>query len=148
LLDDGTALDGVASWLTFDSPTLTFSGTPPTEEVTTVIITATDSGGKSAETSFIIDVVTGLDGEMLSATIGIYPNPMDQKFTLKIQSVKKGSFDLRLIDLSGKVLQSKKIELTEGSIEQDIDVSDLKSGIYLVEITLGQERIIRRIVRK
>jgi len=148
VLVDGTPLDGVASWLTFDPASLTISGTPPTEEVTGVVVTATDSGGKSGELSFLIDVVTGLDEGMLSATIYIYPNPVDQKFTLKIQSVKKGTFDLRLIDLSGKVLQSKKIELTEGSIEQDIDVSDLKSGIYFVEITLGQERISRRIVRK
>ncbi|MGK7933408.1 MAG: putative Ig domain-containing protein [Microcystaceae cyanobacterium] len=57
-LADGDTDDDLPSWLTFDSDTLTFSGTPQNNDVDilTITVIATDQGEKSASDTFQLTV--------------------------------------------------------------------------------------------
>jgi len=68
-LADGSALP---SWLTFDAATQTFSGTPANGDVgsLSVLVTATDTGGLSASSTFGLNVVNVNDAPTANADAG------------------------------------------------------------------------------
>ena len=75
----------------------------------------------------------------------LYPNPANTYFTLKVTGENNyDDFGVRLFDITGKLLLEQPIKTNE----QDIQVSDLKAGMYLVSLTRnGLTVITKRIVK-
>jgi len=68
----------------------------------------------------------------------IFPNPAQDQVNISIDintSLKGAS--IRILDSSGRLILSESLK----SSEQQVDVSGLKSGFYVVEITLENSRI-------
>ncbi len=71
--------------------------------------------------------------------VSVYPNPAGDKFTL----VSPGSLSMKLVDLEGRVILSRK-DCT--SIEL-IDISTVSSGVYFVQVEDGQKQTIVKLVK-
>ena len=84
------------------------------------------------------DLTTAVNA-MSEQKLKVYPNPADETVYISWEGVE--NFSLRLFDLSGRTL------LINQNV-QHLDVSDIKSGIYLLEITDTQSKVkhIERIV--
>ena len=73
--DNGTlsySTDESLGWLSFNTPTLTFSGTPTSTDdigVTTITVTVTDSGNLSVSDSFILSVLNDLNDLILKIKV-------------------------------------------------------------------------------
>ena len=69
----------------------------------------------------------------------VYPNPAESNFTVEFNKTTSGS--IRIIDLSGKEV----LNTTITSINQSIDCSSLKNGLYVVQIdadgTLSSQKL-------
>jgi len=137
-------------WLNFDGPTRTFSGTPTEDDrgVITVKVTATDSGGLSANDDFLIDVVTGLEDQLLSKQITLYPNPTDRIFELLIYNEHIGDVNIQVIDQLGRVFISTIIYKTDEELRHRIDLSGKSSGVYFVQIQTDNAQTVKRIINK
>ena len=74
--------------------------------------------------------------ENVSFVENIYPNPTDDKLTV---SIRPGIMikDIYFVDFSGKLLKPKSINRTQDKL--DINVSNLKGGIYILEILSDKE---------
>lgn len=89
------------------------------------------------------------DGEDLTTTaiafkkqrLNIYPNPADEIVYINWEGV--GNYKLRMFDLSGR-------EMLVNENVQSLDVSDIKSGIYILEISdpISTIKHVNRIVVK
>ncbi len=88
-LADGAALP---SWLTFDAATQTFSGTPGNWDVGnySVTVTATDTGGLSASSTFAVDVANVNDAPTVSMALVDLATLEDAPFSF---TVPAGTFD-------------------------------------------------------
>lgn len=64
----------------------------------------------------------------------IYPNPADESAILKIQSIENSSATIQTIDVTGKVINTAKVNLVSGDNEIKIETASLKSGNYFVNI--------------
>lgn len=74
------------------------------------------------------------------ASFGLYPNPTVNKkvtllFDIKEKSSNKGNIEI--YDYSGKKLYEKEITNQNGFYKQDLNLSQLAPGNYLVKITYG-----------
>ncbi len=69
----------------------------------------------------------------LSGYFDIYPNPNTGIFTIKSKENNSDLYSIRLIDLQGKIVFSKKI--TNLSSGKRIEAKGLNTGIYLLKIT-------------
>jgi hypothetical protein len=58
------------------------------------------------------------------------------------------SMDLRLTDITGKVVISRKLENLAGKHEEDLDLSDLANGIYMLRVDTETGTVIRRIIKE
>lgn len=69
------------------------------------------------------------------ATITVSPNPVADQMKLAITSRAAGNFDIRIADLSGKIIRTETIFLSSGENEKSFSVQDLESGYYSVQLS-------------
>ncbi|MBV2245662.1 MAG: VCBS repeat-containing protein [Lentimicrobium sp.] len=69
--------------------------------------------------------------------LGLYPNPAREEVRF-MPEINISSAQLRIYDLSGRLLFEQSLSMTTGQ-EQRIDVSFLRSGMYMVMLSDGQQ---------
>lgn len=98
-----------------------------------------------SESSMLIDYVrvyqnTGLGTKDVAAQEFIlYPNPATHSLTITSQTVIDG---VEIYDLTGKIIKR------ENKIFSDLDISNLKSGLYLVNIFSGNRKMVKKMVKQ
>lgn len=66
-------------------------------------------------------------------TIHVYPNPSENKSTkLMLRDVYGKNVEVIISDITGKSFITKQYTLANGSLDEDLDLSALSSGIYTV----------------
>lgn len=104
---------------------------------TTYTVTVTD-GGYSSQQSIFIHVYGNSDvpeNQFISG-VTIIPNPVRDRFVMKFNSEVDGNGILRLSDLSGRSILSKRILIQAGLNSIFIIGITTESGIHLVTIEL------------
>ncbi|NOZ35858.1 MAG: T9SS type A sorting domain-containing protein [Chlorobi bacterium] len=131
------------SWLSFDTETMTFSGTPENDQVINVKVTATDIFGANISDIYKLSVTSSSDvPNIKNSRIRIYPNPTDGRFVVEFMKSVKAK--ISVIDISGKKLIIKNTK----SNRTELDLSSYPKGIYIINIETEQESINKRIILK
>ena len=69
----------------------------------------------------------------------IYPNPNNGKFVLEISSLQDQRVSLDILAVDGKKVYEKNYGKIQGQTTEQIDLSNMPSGIYLVKLMMGDE---------
>lgn len=80
--------------------------------------------------------------------MSIYPNPFDQEFTLGINSKKFQWIQINILNQMGQLIESKKIQLKEGSNEERLDLSHCIQGIYHLQIVNAEGSISAKLFKQ
>jgi hypothetical protein len=91
-------------------------------------IIVTNSGGCSNRSDEISFFNTGFDNILTASPFRVYPNPVSD--LLGIYSENELTFDVRIVDLSGRLVYAAE----DNHAAVDIDVSSLEAGVYFVSI--------------
>lgn len=77
----------------------------------------------------------------------VYPNPSGGLFNVELQSNQNNNIKISVYDVRGRIIFEK---LYDNSLrfEQTIDLSPVESGIYIMEISDGKNKINRRIIKQ
>ncbi|MBM3170154.1 MAG: T9SS type A sorting domain-containing protein [Bacteroidetes bacterium] len=114
----------------------------------TVTLTATNSCGETNTKTMQVTVnVTSIE-ESDAASIQVYPNPTSGITTLTIQGLNSTQAEIQLMDLTGRILMTKQVELLSEGVETTLNMSKFAAGVYVVRIQSGDFKAVRRIVRK
>jgi hypothetical protein len=85
-----------------------------------VYTTNTGTNGSVAQgvqQPYEISVVTGIENSMkINLTCTAYPNPATTHLTLKIETTENENLSYQLYDVSGKLLENKRVEANETTI--------------------------------
>lgn len=76
-----------------------------------------------------------------SIALGAFPNPASGSVVVKYNSLNAEG-QLLISDITGK--QIKNIRLNAGSQSTQVDISDLKAGIYIYSIQTGAKKIVSK----
>ena len=76
--------------------------------------------------------------------IGIecYPNPAQEKLTLRRFSSKKA--EVEIINLKGEVVQYRTIQ----NVSEELDIDNLPSSIYFIKVTSGKETAVLKFIKE
>jgi hypothetical protein len=75
------------------------------------------------------------------------PNPASDEVKVTFSSGKKGEVSLKVMDLTGISVYEKGLGMKQnGSVT--VSLSNLASGIYMVELTSGNEKVVQRLVKE
>ncbi|HNE29089.1 MAG TPA: T9SS type A sorting domain-containing protein, partial [Saprospiraceae bacterium] len=64
----------------------------------------------------------------------MFPNPASDEATLAFTSRESGAYELRLTDVSGQTVLRQQQEASAGPNAVRVPLTDLKPGIYLVQL--------------
>lgn len=78
-------------------------------------------------------------------TMTAMPNPSRTYFTLKIQSNSKEVVQLRVLDLSGRIVETRNGMVPNTTFHIG---NNFQAGIYLVEVTQGKQRQILKLIKQ
>lgn len=99
--------------------------------VYTVITGINSSVAQGVQQPYEISIVTEVeDATEISLSFSVYPNPTIDFLILNVGNYKTQNLSFNLYDISGKLLESKKLEGNETSISMGNNVS----GIYFLKI--------------
>ena len=78
----------------------------------------------------------------------LYPNPVSTVLNLDLKSDEAMSLKLEIFDLQGRVVYSSDQNLLEGENQLELDLSSLKAGQYLLNISDANGTFISRNILK
>lgn len=113
-----------------------------------IVYRVTDgSGNISALTTRIVNVwtPTSIEGMDLASMIAVYPNPSNGNFTVKLDEQLGNQVSLQIVDALGKRIFTAGTEVFVNG-EAKIDLSHVKAGVYLIQLTTEQGTVSKRIV--
>ena len=90
----------------------------------------------------------GISENDLVNNLVLYPNPTSGTFYASFQLVKPEIVTLNVVSITGQVVQSRQAELPSGNQLMEVDIDNAPAGVYLVNLQIGQEQIIRKIIVK
>jgi len=79
--------------------------------------------------------------------VTMQPNPATDEVKISFTSGKKDNVNIRMMDLSGVSVYNTSLGLQQsGSV--NVPLSNLASGIYMVELTQGDQKVVQRLVKE
>ena len=93
-------------------------------------------------------VVASVSKDALNAEVTAYPVPTSGELNVKISSSYRGKVRLTLSSLSGKSVQSVEFDQSTDVSENSLDVSQLPSGVYLLQIITEEGIATKRVIKE
>lgn len=87
---------------------------------------------------------TAITFEDISNTLELYPNPTDRVAFLSMTNEIIGQFEIKVMTISGQEVMNSALSKTAKSVEHELDVESLPSGVYLIQLTHGNYRAMTR----
>lgn len=118
------------------------------------------NGAYNANTCYRLFVQTSAstlktaDGEEVTAemqpmeTLTLFPNPNNGQFTLQLQSENDGNANVRVFDVAGKMVAQQGYASAKGENRFTVDVANAPAGIYFVEVTVGDQRFVKKMIKE
>jgi hypothetical protein len=105
----------------------------------------------SVNISFSVDeegIVLGTKGVKKEVASIAFPNPVKDQLSLYLFLEQSASGQLSVLTVDGKEVKGQAIDLPGGGQVLPIDLSSLKPGIYLLQITTSDWMVSHRIVKE
>jgi uncharacterized repeat protein (TIGR01451 family) len=97
------------------------------------------------KTSYSPVRVVAFGSPALALNVGLYPNPATDQTTLDLTTLPAGTYQVRVLDLAGRLLQSHTLT---GGLTHRLTVGELPSGSYLVLVSGEAMKITRRLTKE
>jgi len=83
---------------------------------------------------------------MIGDGVRIFPNPFDTELNMVLGSAYSGRVRIEIRNMEGKVVYSKNHQSDSGILR--LNMEELVSGVYLLQISSGEHRTVRKILRR
>jgi hypothetical protein len=98
---------------------------------------ATGSVAQGVQQPYEISIVLGVEDNQISLNMKAYPNPTTDYLTLTIDNIELSTLNFQLFDISGKLIESKKITSTTETIRME----NLPSATYFLKVVNNNNKI-------
>ena len=94
----------------------------------------------NAQTTASVIVQVGIESvNFLEGRITLYPNPVNDKLTVRINDLSQSQLELSIMDASGKLNYSEVIHVKSSSYSNEISTALLSNGLYIISLTSGSD---------
>jgi len=105
-------------------------------------------GGSTATLNLTERTVGIFNATQLDARVNLYPNPVVDVLNLNIESEFSGGVLTEIMDLQGRVVDTRAVNLTLGTNQERFETNNLHTGTYLVRLTKDNKVLTTRFVKK
>jgi hypothetical protein len=101
----------------------------------------TNATAKSQAVARAAGCRSAVDGENEKPEVmSLYPNPASQMATLNFSSAKEGDYQIRVINALGQSVYSAEGKASEGANTIELNLENLSSGLYIVQLVQDGQR--------
>lgn len=75
----------------------------------------------------------------------VYPNPTSTDLNIDLTLDTPSEISINLMDISGRTVMTRNIQGKQSELTQKLNVSDLQSGMYLLQIKAGEKLIVKNV---
>jgi subtilisin-like proprotein convertase family protein len=151
--DAGTAIvcgnaPGISGTVAPSSPLSAFNGESMNGTwVLTVLDSFSGDGGAINSWSLnLCNTIVSLSNiENNFLNFALYPNPNDGSFNIKFNSNSNNTINVAVFDMRGREIFNKSYQ-NSGLFEQNLQLKNVESGIYLVNVQDGDKKVIKKII--
>ena len=93
-------------------------------------------------------VPAGISEQDEIRSFGCYPNPANDFTRVVLDMQKSGPVELRVVDLNGRLWESRMVDLTSGLQTLDLSTASLTPGVYLLQIRMGNAFVQQKLVKQ
>lgn len=97
-------------------------------------VTITDSNGCEVSETINISGITALNNNY---SLALYPNPSTGLFRLTLNGINGEKVTYTIMDESGRVVLAKEMADISGERVENIDLTAIASGIYIMNVNIG-----------
>jgi hypothetical protein len=90
--------------------------------------------------------VTSVQEQIENQPVILYPNPAKNQITIDWSATYRGAVNIEMVDITGKSTAKTKFQKTETHLQATWDISQIKTGTYLLRITTADEAFVRKMV--
>jgi hypothetical protein len=110
---------------------------------TSYSVTGTDANGCTATGSVTI-LISSVE-DLAKSEPHVSPNPSNGTFTVSFETEKPETIQLKVFDLLGQLIKQESPVTVSGTYAQQLNLTQMPKGIYLLQIKAGEESTSRRI---
>ncbi|MBK6340493.1 MAG: T9SS type A sorting domain-containing protein [Bacteroidetes bacterium] len=100
-------------------------------------VTVVDANGCTGTSAVLNVTVSGIFQPVQFQKIEIFPNPNNGLMKMVIETPKGGEITLQIIDILGKLVSEKIVNINQGRNEFALDLSELSQNIYFIKTKLN-----------
>jgi transglutaminase/protease-like cytokinesis protein 3 len=112
-------------------------------EGSAIITLATDDGGFTATSDITVSVPTSLAAIESGQDISIFPVPFNNRLNIQFEEEPAEAVDILLLDVTGRIVRYKRAV----SLNNQLEVTDLNEGLYLVKLIGNNINIIETVIK-
>ncbi len=90
--------------------------------------------------------VLSAEDNLLSSKLKVYPNPTSNYVEVELGDLNYDEALINFTNLVGKSVKKSTIKRENNILKSKIDITDLSSGIYILEINVGKSKVFRKLV--
>ena len=90
----------------------------------------------------------GFDEQVLEAEINLFPNPTVDVLTISIEIENADRLSIEVINSLGQIVQRKNLGSVNGSNNFDLNVSDLRRGVYQLRFINGNGSVTKHFTKQ
>lgn len=137
----------VAPFVEYDNGVYNCNGTPNSDaNALRLLINNRDNWTKQDATNLTTPPnCTFLNNESFTfENVNIYPNPIKNYVSIELKSKIENNASIKLIDINGRIVINENLT----SNIKNIDLSKINSGIYILEIENGKEKLVKKLIKE
>ncbi|PWJ44648.1 subtilase family N-terminal domain-containing protein [Sediminitomix flava] len=114
-----------------------------------ILVTATDPDGLSVESKVMIQVTEILSSNnMEEANLKLYPVPTQDQLTLELMNTESGLITISIFDMLGIKVKELQVNKFGGKLNTSIPVSNLNSGVYILQVESEESKLSRTFIKQ
>ena len=94
----------------------------------------------------------GVDEEIVTLepvdVLTLFPNPNNGQFTLQLLGDTEDDANVRVFDVTGKMVVQQRYAATKGENRFTVDMASTPAGIYFVEVNVGNQRFVKKMIKE
>jgi len=111
----------------------------------TYVLFVTDPSNCVNSDTVIVDMITGTDNQGLAEQISILPNPTSGKFQIEMTFAAEAEVNISIFDVAGKEMTNLPTAEVLNQIFE-IDLTDFAEGVYLIQMQVGDDLLMKKIL--